>query len=50
MNTIRVLPEDVLIESAPGETLLQASLRSRYRARACLRRARALLNVSRGSK
>jgi len=28
MNTIRVLPEDVLIESAPGETLLQASLRS----------------------
>jgi adenylate cyclase len=27
MATIRILPEDVLIESAPGETLLEASLR-----------------------
>ena len=28
MNTIRILPDDMLIESAPDETLLQASLRS----------------------
>lgn len=28
MATIRILPDDVLIESAPGETLLDASLRS----------------------
>jgi adenylate cyclase len=28
MATIRILPDDVLIESAPGETLLDASLRA----------------------
>jgi len=28
MTTIRILPDDVLIESAPGETLLDVSLRS----------------------
>jgi adenylate cyclase len=28
MTTIRILPDDVLIESAPGETLLDASLRA----------------------
>ncbi len=28
MTSIRILPDDVLVESAPGETLLDASLRS----------------------